>query len=153
MVSVLTGLVAGLVATIVMTVFMLALGDDSPPPTAALWAKYVGEEAPEAYLPQGMALHFLYGIGAGGAFVAIAELAGTGVGPGELVPTLVVAVGYGIVLTIVGAVLWMKIVLEMDPEPQTAALFGFFHLVYAVVLAAVVVYLPTVVELPEVLGL
>lgn len=153
MVSVLTGLVAGLVATIVMTAFMMALGDDSPPPTAALWARYVGDEGPEAYMMQGMALHVLYGALAGGAFVLLATVAGLGVGPGALATTLGIAVGYGIVLTVVGAAFWMKVVLGLDPEPQTAATFGLFHLIYAVVLAAVVVYLPEFVAVPAVFGL
>jgi hypothetical protein len=46
MVNILSGLVGGLVATIVMTIFMMGLGDDSPPPTAALWAKSVGDGGP-----------------------------------------------------------------------------------------------------------
>jgi hypothetical protein len=95
--------VGGLVATVAMTAVMLALGDDSPPPTAALWAKFVGDEGPEAYRPQGMALHFL---------------------------------------TVVGAVVWMRAVLGMDPDRGTAALFALFHVVYGVVLGAFVVFGP-----------
>jgi len=142
MVSVLTGLVGGLVATIVMTMFMMALGDDSPPPTAALWARYVGDERPESYMMQGMALHMLYGIGAGAAFAVLATALGLGLGPGALVSTVLWAVAYGIVLTVIGAAFWMRIVLAMSPDPGTAATFGFFHLVYAVVLAGVVYAVP-----------
>lgn len=151
MVSILTGLVAGLIATVVMTIAMTTLGDDSPPPTAALWAKYVGDDGPGAYLPQGIALHFLYGIGAGGAFVVLAELGGLDIGPGALTVTLGAALAYGAVLTVIGAAFWMKIVLSMAPEPAQAGTFAVFHAVYAVVLAPVVVYLSEAVDVPELL--
>ncbi|MFW5934436.1 MAG: hypothetical protein ACOCQL_01145 [Halolamina sp.] len=66
----------GLVATIAMTAFMLALGDDSPPPTALFMAKYVGDGDPEAYAMPGMLLHVAYGIGAGGVFAALVPALG-----------------------------------------------------------------------------
>lgn len=140
MVTLLNGLASGFVATVVMTMFMMALGDDSPPPTAALWAKFVGDRGPEAYMPQGMALHMLYGIGAGGAFAVLTTVAGLGVG--TLTGALLWAVAYAVVLTLVGMVFWMKIVLAMEPQPGMAAMFGFFHLVYGLVLAAGVTYIP-----------
>ena len=140
MVTLLSGLVGGLVATVAMTMFMMALGDDSPPPTAALWAKYVGDEGPEAYMMPGMALHMLYGIGAGGAFAAIASAAGLGVG--TLSGALLWALVFAAVLTVFGMVFWMRVVLSMEPEPKTAATFGFFHAVYGVVLAGSLIYLP-----------
>jgi hypothetical protein len=122
-----------LIATIVMTVFMMALGDDSPPPTAALWSKYVADGPPEEYMPQGMALHVLYGIGAGAAFAIAFPFLGVNL-------TLATAVGlglvYGIVMTVVGMVLWMRIVLAMEPEPKTMGLFFLFHLIYGGVLGA-----------------
>jgi len=142
MVSVLSGLVGGLLATIVMTVFMMALGDDSPPPTAALWAKYVGDGSPDEYMMQGMALHMLYGIGAGGAFAVGVTALGLGVGAGALTGTLLWALAYGVVLTVVGAVFWMKIVLAMDPEPAMVGMFALFHLVYGAVLGASIALLP-----------
>ena len=140
MVTVLNGLVSGFVATGVMTIFMLGLGDDSPPPTASLWAKFVGEQGPEAYMPQGMALHMLYGIGAGGAFAVMASTADLGVG--TLTGGVLWGVGYAVVLTVVGMVFWMKIVLAMNPEPKPVAMFGVFHLVYGLVLGAGVVFVP-----------
>mgnify|MGYP006926884705 FL=1 len=140
MVTLLNGAASGFVATVVMTIFMLALGDDSPPPTAALWAKYVGDEGPEAYMPQGMALHMLYGIGAGGAFAVLTGTAALAVG--TLTGALLWGVAYAVVLTLVGMVFWMKVVLAMDPEPGTAALFAVFHLVYGVVLGIGVTFIP-----------
>lgn len=134
-VTLLSGLAGGLVATIAMTVFMLALGDDSPPPTAALWAKFVGDEGPESYVPQGMLLHVLYGVGAGVAFALALPLA---VGEVTLVNAVGLAVAYAAVLTVVGAVVWMKGVLGMDPGRATAMQFGFFHLVYGLVLGGFV---------------
>lgn len=142
MISVLNGLVGGLLATIVMTIFMMALGDDSPPPTAALWAKYVGDGAPDEYMMQGMALHMLYGVGAGVAFAVGVTALGLGVGAGALGGTLLWAVAYGVVLTVVGAAFWMRIVLAMEPEPAMVGMFAMFHLVYALVLGASAVYLP-----------
>ncbi|MBX0325515.1 hypothetical protein EGH21_21045 [Halomicroarcula sp. F13] len=142
MVSILSGLVGGLVATIVMTMFMMALGDDSPPPTAALWAKYVGDEGPESYMMQGMALHMLYGIGAGAVFAVVVTALGFGVGPGALTTSLLWAVVYGLVLTVVGAVFWMRVVLAMEPEPAMVGMFTLFHLVYGIVLGAMVTYVP-----------
>lgn len=142
MVSILTGLIAGLLATVVMTAFMMALGDDSPPPTAALWAKYVGDEGPEAYMKQGMLLHMLYGTGAGTAFAVGAAAFALGVGPGALVGSVLWGVAFGLVLMVGGMAFWMRIVLAMEPEPKTMATFGFFHVVYGVVLGAAVALLP-----------
>jgi len=135
-VTVLGGAVGGLVATIVMTTLMMALGDDSPPPTAVFWAKYIGDGAPTDYMPQGMALHLLYGLGAGVALAVALPLIGFGT------VTLVTAAGlglaYGVVMFVFAAVFWMKIVLAMDPELPQVAQFLFFHLVYGVVLGGVV---------------
>lgn len=140
MVSILSGLIGGLLATIVMTVFMMTLGDDSPPPTASLWAKYVGDEGPESYMLQGMALHMLYGIGAGVVFALGVTALGLGVGTSALTTSLLWGVVYALALTIVGAVFWMRVVLAMEPEPAMVGMFAMFHLVYGVVLAVGVTY-------------
>jgi len=142
MVSVLSGLAGGLVATIVMTMFMMALGDDSPPPTASLWAKYVGSEGPESYMPQGMVLHMLYGIGAGAAFAVGVTALGLGVGAGALTTSLLWAVVFALGLTVVGAIFWMRVVLAMEPEPGMVGMFALFHIVYGLVLGAMVTYVP-----------
>jgi len=131
--SVLNGLAGGVVATIVMTGFMMALGDDSPPPTAALWSTYVGDGPPEEYMMQGMVLHMLYGIGAGAVFALLIPVVGISL-------SVVTAVGlglvYGIALTVVGAMLWMNLVLGMDADPTMIGTFALFHLVYGGVLGA-----------------
>ena len=133
-VTLIGGLAGGIVATIVMTVFMMALGDDSPPPTALFWSKYVGDGPPEEYVMQGMALHMLYGLGAGVALAAL--LPAAGFGTVTLVTALGVGVGYGILLFVVAAAFWMNVVLALDPEPKAVGAFLFFHLVYGAVLGA-----------------
>lgn len=136
MVTILSGLAGGLLATIVMTIFMMALGDDSPPPTAELWAKYVGDGPAEDYMMPGMVLHMLYGIGAGAVFVLLVPAVGLGLD--ELVAAVAAGIVFALVLTVVGMVFWMKIVIAKDAEPRTMAMFGVFHLVYGVVLGGVV---------------
>ena len=139
MVTQLGGLVGGLVATIVMTMLMMGLGDDSPPPTAVLWSKYVGGGAPSEYMMQGMVLHMLYGIGAGWVFALL--------GTNDLIAVMsldtvtggvVNGLIYGAILFVVAAVLWTKIVLDMDPEPQEMGMNLVMHLVYGVILGAIV---------------
>jgi GH15 family glucan-1,4-alpha-glucosidase len=110
MVSILIGLAGGLAATIIMTGFMMAMGDDSPPPTALLWSKYVGSGEPDQYMMQGMALHFIYGIIAGGVFAAIGL--GIGLGVGTLAGGLLWGVIWGLVLFVIGAAFWMMMVHE-----------------------------------------
>jgi hypothetical protein len=134
--AILNGLVGGVLATVVMTVFMMALGDDSPPPTALFWSKYIDDGPPDEYMMQGMALHFLYGIGGGGAFGAVLAVASVDIA--DLVVTTGPGLAYGFVLFAVAAVFWMNMILDLDPEPRDVGLFLFFHLVYGGVLGAVV---------------
>ena len=101
---------------------MTALGDDSPPPAAALWAKYVGDEGPESYMMQGMALHMMYRIIAGGGFAVGVTALGPDVA--TLTTGLLWAVVYGLVLTVVGAIFWMRVVLAMAPSLRCSALPG-----------------------------
>lgn len=142
MVDIVTGAIAGFLATIVMTGVMMALGDDSPPPTATLWSNFVGDDTPDAYMVQGMVLHFLYGIGAGVVFTIGGDLLNLGFGPEAVVLTVLAALVYGLVLMVFGAAFWMNIVLAMDADRQTMMLFGVFHLVYGLVLGVSVAYLP-----------
>lgn len=132
MVDILTGLAGGLIATIVMTIFMMLLGDDSPPPTSLFWSKYIGAEGPEEYLPQGMALHGIYGIVAGGVFAVVVPFIEF-----VSVETIEVAVlwglVYGVVLFIGGAVFWMRIVLDIEPDKRMIGMFLLFHLIYGAV--------------------
>ncbi|MFC7114803.1 hypothetical protein ACFQH2_07235 [Natronoarchaeum sp. GCM10025703] len=133
MASLIAGLIGGLVATIVMTVLMSTLGDGGPPPTAGLVAKIAGGD-PEEYAMPGMALHLLYGIGAGIVFAFGVPFVGLSF------DSLAVAAGlgllYGIVLMIGGMMFWMRTVLGMAPDTNMMITFGVVHLVYGVVLGA-----------------
>lgn len=133
-ITLINGLAGGIVATIVMTVFMMVLGDDSPPPTALFWSKYVGDGGPDEYMMQGMVLHLLYGLGAGVVFALALPVAGfASVG---LTTAVGLGVAYGVVLFVVAAVLWMNVVLDIDAELPMVGMFLLFHLVYGVVLGA-----------------
>ena len=89
---------------------------------------------------QGMALHMMYGIIAGGAFaVGVTAL---GLGVATLTTGLLWAVVYGFVLTVVGAAFWMRVVLAMEPEPAMVGMFALFHVIYGAVLGIAVVSLP-----------
>ncbi len=132
--AVVNGLLGGFVATVAMTVLMMALGDDSPPPTAIFWSKYVGNAGPDSYMMQGMVLHFLYGIAGGGVLAVLLTVAGvTG-----LLPAVGAGLGYGFVLFVFAAGFWMNVVLDMDAGPKEAGMFLFFHLVYGGVLGAII---------------
>jgi hypothetical protein len=136
MVTLVDGLAGGIVATIVMTAFMMALGDDSPPPTAAFYAKYIGEGGPDDYMPQGMFLHMMYGLGAGVAFAYLGVADLFLLTPVDLTNGVLNGLAYGFVLFVGAAVFWMNIVLDMDPEPADVVQFLLFHLVYGAVLGA-----------------
>lgn len=138
MVTILNGLIGGLVATIAMTAFMMTLGDDSPPPTAVLWSKYVGDGPPEEYQMQGMILHLLYGIIAGAVFVVLAVALGLGIA--SLGGAILWGLAYGVVLFVVGAGFWLNVVLGMDADAKMAGMFLFLHLVYGGVLGAWVAF-------------
>ncbi|MEF8784257.1 MAG: hypothetical protein V5A39_15085 [Haloarculaceae archaeon] len=131
-ITLLGGLVGGVVATIVMTIFMMALGDDSPPPTALFWAKYVGDDDPDAYMMQGMILHMLYGVVA--AIVLALGLPAVGFGDVPLGIAVGAGIAYGVVLFVGAAVFWMNVVLGLDPEPKEIGSFLLFHLIYGAVL-------------------
>lgn len=134
-VTFLNGVVGGLVATIVMTIFMMALGDDAPPPSV-LWAKYVQEGEPEDFVPQGLTLHLIYGVTVAAVFVLILPPAGA-----EIISmqwALVYGLAWGVILFVFGAIFWINIVLAMDAERKQVGYFLLFHLIYGVVLGAFV---------------
>ncbi|MFB6095140.1 MAG: hypothetical protein ABEJ71_01645 [Halodesulfurarchaeum sp.] len=139
MVTLISGLIAGLVATIVMTVFMGSLGDDSPPPTALFYAKFVGGGEPAEYMMQGMVLHLVYGTLAGGIFAAAILFLGF-VSVGTLGSALLWALVYAFILFLGGAMFWMNAVLGVDPDGKMIGMFLFFHLVYGLVLGGWIGY-------------
>lgn len=120
-------------ATIVMTAVMMVMGDGGPPPTAALVAKFAGSD-PADYAMPGMILHLVYGIVAGAVFAVGVPILGLSLG------SLGVAVGlgvvYGIVLMVGGMLFWMRAVIGIEPDKGTMMMFGTVHVVYGVVLGA-----------------
>lgn len=126
----LTGVVGGFVATVAMTAVMMVLGDGSPPPTAELVAKVAGGEPADHKMP-GMILHLLYGVGAGAAFAVGYTFAAL---PADAVWQIGSATVYGFLLFVVGAVFWMKTVLDKEPGKDEVKLFLVVHLVYGAVL-------------------
>jgi len=135
MVTVISGLVGGLVATIVMTAFQMGLGDDSPPPTALFWSKYVGNGSPEDYMLQGIVLHMFYGIAAGAVFALAAPVLGF-VSVASIGIAVLWGLAYGVMVFVGAAVFWTNIVLGLEPEKKMVGMFLFFHLIYGAVLGA-----------------
>jgi len=109
MVTLVDGLAGGLVATIVMTAFMLALGDDSPPPTALFLAKYVGNGDPEAYAKPGLLLHMGYGVAAGAVFALVVSALGF-VSVADAAGGVLWGLAYGVVLFVGAAAFWTTVV-------------------------------------------
>ncbi len=134
MAPVIAGLVGGAVATVVMTVVMMLIGDGGPPPTARIVATFAGGD-PEDHEMPGMVLHLLYGIVAGAAFAVGAPLVGPSLDSVGVAAGL--GVVYGIVLMVGGMAFWMRLVIGMEPDRRMMLTFGTVHVVYGVVLGAV----------------
>lgn len=135
MVTLISGLIGGFFATIVMTVFMMALGDDDPPPTALFWSKYIGDSNPSEYMIHGLLLHLFYGTAAGGIFVGIIPVLGL-VNSVTIDTAVIWGLIYGVIIFVGAAVFWMNIVLGLDANRKKMSEFLFFHLVYGAVLGA-----------------
>jgi hypothetical protein len=84
---------------------------------------------------QGMILHMIYGIIAGGVFAALVSVLGF-VSVASIGSAVLWGLVYGVVLFLGAAVFWMNIVLGMSPEMKMAGMFLLFHLVYGAVLGA-----------------
>ena len=131
MVAITAGLWGGFVATFVMTAVRMGLASDAgSPPSAAVWAKYVGNGQPEDYKLRGMALHFLYGTVAGGVFAWVFTLFDLGFPIDTLTGGVLWGLVYGFVLFAIGAGFWLKGVLGMSPEKKMALVFLIGHLAY-----------------------
>lgn len=140
------GMVGGALATALMTLYrMPATG--TLPPTAEFWARYVGGGDPEDYPGIALALHFGYGIAAGGAFAlevllplerrereraatgtdAASETDGTGTRRFALLGTV-----YGAVLSLIGEFIVLRGLLDIEPDDRRAFHVG--HLIYGLAL-------------------
>lgn len=135
MVAITAGLWGGFVATVVMTAVRMGLAPEAgPPPSAAVWAKYVGDGQPGEYEPQGMALHFLYGTLAGGVFAWVFTLVDLGVPIDTVTGGVLWGLVYGLVLFALGAGVWLKGALGKSPQKRMALVFLAGHLAYGLAL-------------------
>jgi len=126
-----TGLEGGFLGTLGMMVARRVGGSKSgPPPTAAFWAKYIGDGDPSDYKPQGLVLHFLYGSVAGAVFQLLRSVVGQG--DSESVGSHPISGGlaYGVLLAGWGFAVMLRIVLGKDPGMNKARKFLKGHLAY-----------------------
>lgn len=123
------GLLSGAFATLVMTVFRMPVSE-SPPPTAWLWAEYVGEDAPEEYPVPGLVLHLVYGVFGGGAFGALFGPLIRGTESDRELLGTVYSVAYGLVLSIFGQYVLLDRLLGMDLSDDETFVFYVSHVVY-----------------------
>lgn len=135
MATILSGLLGGLVGSVATGAMLLATGDE-PSPAAVMWAKYLGDGDPANYETHGLAVHLVYGALAGAVFVAVAGALSLGIG--SLVGALLWAVVWSAFLVVVGAGLWMKVVLGVDPDTEALSGMAVMHLVFGVALGLVV---------------
>ncbi|WP_202935124.1 hypothetical protein [Halorussus amylolyticus] len=131
------GSVAGAVATGVMTAFRMPISH-SLPPTGPFWAKYVGGGDPDQYVREALALHLLYGTGAGAVFgVAVSgALAGAKSEVERERRATALGVSYGLALSAFGMKFLLERLLEMDLDPDERLLFHLGHVVYGLTLGA-----------------
>lgn len=135
MVTILAGLVGGFIATLVMTLFQVRLGGDNPPPTSIFWSKYIAGGEPTEYVPQGMALHFIYGTGGGVVFASLISVIGF-LDVASLELAIFWGLGYGVLLFVGAVTFWMPRMLGLKPDSMMAGMFFLFHLIYGAVLGA-----------------
>lgn len=129
------GLLGGLVATVAMTTFRMPISD-SPPPTADLWARYVGGGESGDHALVGLLLHLAYGTAAGGAFAALAPVASAGTELSREVRGALLGLTYGLLLSAVGERAFIEWLLDLDLEPHERFVFHASHVVYGLTLGA-----------------
>lgn len=81
---------------------------------------------------QGLVLHLFYGIVAGGIFALVVPLFEF-IEVDTLVLALLWGLLFGFVLFIGGAIFWMRIVLDIEPDRKMVGMFLLFHLMYGIV--------------------
>lgn len=104
------------------------------PPTAEFWAHYVGHGDAEDYPIQGLVLHLLYGVVAGGVFGPLFAVVSRRY-PAHREPLSVVCgAGYSLVLSLVGTRIIFRRVLDRGLAPDHALVFHVGHLIYGLTL-------------------
>lgn len=133
-VTLLTGLGWGIVGAVAMVVVMQLAGGDAPPPFAVFWAKFVGDGPPADAMPQALLVHFGYGGVAGVVYALVFGTVDLGFPIDTYTGGVIWGVVWGVVLMIIGAVVWVNVVLDMNPDPQQMLSMGLAHLAYGLVL-------------------
>ncbi len=139
----------GVVATLVMTAYRLPVSR-SLPPTARFWSKFVAGGRPEDQPLPALALHLLYGAGAGAAFGLLAPRpsdASATPGTGSDARTddadetarleavgLLAGVGYALALSAFGERALLDRLLDVDLDSDERLVFHAGHVVYGLAL-------------------
>jgi len=127
------GVVSGAFATSVMTVFRTPISR-SPPPTARLWARLLGDGGPSEYVGRGLLLHLCYGAGAGGLFGALLGPRLTGSDAERERTATLAGTVYGVLLSGFGVVVLLDRLLGLDLDPHERFVFHVSHVVYGLAL-------------------
>lgn len=133
--AVIRGLKGGFIATAVMTLFRLPIFR-SLPPTAEFWALYVGGGEAEQYLFEGLFLHFLYGVFAGGLFGSFFSTLDARMTFDREPFALVSGLLYGLVLSVVGTRIIFRYVLGRELEDDERLVFHVGHIIYGLTLGS-----------------
>lgn len=133
-VTVSTGAIWGIVGAIAMVIVMQALGGDDPPPFAVFWSKFIGDGDPSNAMPQSLILHAIYAIVAGAVYVPIFTSFNLGFPITTYAGGVIWGIVWGIILMIIAAVVWVNIVLDMDPDQSQVMTMGAAHVAYGLVL-------------------
>lgn len=132
-VTLLAGAVWGIAGAIAMMIAMQALGGNAPPPFAVFWSKFVGGDPADA-MPQSLLLHVTYALVAGVAFVALFTGFDLGVPITGFTGGIIWGLVWGVVLMLVAMVVWVKLVLGMNPTSRQKISMLVAHLAYGVTL-------------------
>lgn len=127
------GLEGGFIATGVMTVYRLPVFRVLPP-TAEFWARYVGTREAEAYLVQGVLLHFLYGTVAGVLFAPLFSHLTTKTPVAREYVGVAAGLGYGLLMSVFGTRVLFPYVIEQDLDADEALIFHVGHAIYGLTL-------------------
>jgi ABC-type uncharacterized transport system permease subunit len=131
--NIVRGCKGGLIATAVMTVYRVPVFR-ALPPTAEFWSRYIGHRDAEAYLPQGVLLHFLYGMVAGGLFGPLFSWLTARQSMDRPFAGVVYGLVYGLLLSVIGTRIMFEHVIDNELEPDQALVFHVGHAIYGLTL-------------------
>ncbi len=134
MASLIVGVVGGFVGAAAMTVVVRLL-DGGPLPTAVFLAKFRGGTT-YGHSMLGLVLHLLYGTVAGAVLARVLGFVNLDV-VGSLPLALVTGLVYGLLVMVVGVFVWLRGVLDVDPDREAIRTSALGHAVFGLVLGAV----------------